>query len=587
MNNSEEYSMEQLVTFSLNNESFAFPINIMQEIVRVPNVTTVPQAADCVRGISNLRGNILPIIDMRTRLNMEPIEDDDRTRVVVIKVAGNVFGCVVESVSSVARLEKDTIEAPPETVAGMDGQNLLGITRLSDDNLTMILDPMKIMPEDVPLVDLPTGSTSSESSSAIADNTIMHEEELLVLFTIGTEEFGVDIMEVQEIIRVDEITVVPRAPSFVKGVVTLREHLLPIIDLRTKFSMTDFDAEFSDNEDYQEKLDDRRIVVVNIGGMLTGIIVDSVSEVLRLAKSKIDPPPAILSADEQSRLKGVGKVGEGERIVMLLEAGKLISEEEKEIVRKAGDGEDMSIGAGQDLDGMVDEKQFVCFELNKESYALDIMNVQEIIRCSNITDVPQAPGFVEGIINLRGNVLPVIDMRTRFSMGTAEKNDATRIIVAKFDGRVTGFIVDRVTEVLRVPISQIEDAPAIVSGSAENKFLDGIAKLDGGKKILIVIDIQKVMNVEESDMLEEKFPESKVEEEVVDDVVEEVVDDVVESIEASVEAAEEKPKLAVPPPKKKTYSQMTKDELLAEAAKKGIEADSSMTKKNIIAAIKS
>lgn len=108
--------------------------------------------------------------------------------------------------------------------------------------------------------------------------------------------------------------------------------------------------------------------------------------------------------------------------------------------------------------------QLVTFSIGEEEFGVDILRVQEIIRMMDITKVPKAPDFVEGVINLRGNVIPIIDLRKRFGMDARERDKNTRIIVIEINNMIVGFIVDAVSEVLRIPADTVEPPPPVVSG---------------------------------------------------------------------------------------------------------------------------
>ena len=144
----------------------------------------------------------------------------------------------------------------------------------------------------------------------------------------------------------------------------------------------------------------------------------------------------------------------------------------------------------QDMKDRLDELiQLVSFKLGQEEFGIDILKVQEINRMVEITKVPQAPHYCEGVINLRGKVIPVIDLRKKFSMETMEWDKNTRIIVCDVDGHVIGMIVDAVEEVLRIPNSTIEPPPSIVT-SISSDYINGVAKLEG--RLLIFLDISKI-----------------------------------------------------------------------------------------------
>jgi purine-binding chemotaxis protein CheW len=134
--------------------------------------------------------------------------------------------------------------------------------------------------------------------------------------------------------------------------------------------------------------------------------------------------------------------------------------------------------------------QFVTFTLNDEEYAVNILNVQEINRITEITKVPNAPAYVEGVVNLRGKVIPVINLRRKFTFEEKPTDDSSRIIIMEINGITNGLIVDSVSEVLRVSSSLIEAAPPL-SSDLNSKFIKGIAKLE--ERIIILIDIDRLI----------------------------------------------------------------------------------------------
>ena len=135
--------------------------------------------------------------------------------------------------------------------------------------------------------------------------------------------------------------------------------------------------------------------------------------------------------------------------------------------------------------------QLVTFKIAEEEFGVDILRVQEIIRMMPITKVPKAPSFVEGVINLRGKVIPIIDMRRRFGMEANVHNEQTRITVMDLQGQVVGFVVDAVREVLRIKESTVEAPPQVVAGVG-SEYLKGVGKLDD--RLLILLDLDKLLS---------------------------------------------------------------------------------------------
>jgi len=146
--------------------------------------------------------------------------------------------------------------------------------------------------------------------------------------------------------------------------------------------------------------------------------------------------------------------------------------------------------------------QLVSFKIGSEEFGVDILKVQEINRLVQITQVPNAPSFIEGVMNLRGKVVPIVNLRKRFGLSLKEYDKNTRIIVVDLNGKTVGFIVDSVSEVLRVSKNVVEPPPELVSG-IDSEYITGIAKLED--RLLILLDLEKILTVEEKQTLKESF----------------------------------------------------------------------------------
>lgn len=144
-----------------------------------------------------------------------------------------------------------------------------------------------------------------------------------------------------------------------------------------------------------------------------------------------------------------------------------------------------------------DLMQLVGFKIGDELFGVDILMVQEIIRSAPITAVPNSPEFVEGVINLRGDIIPVIDLRKRLNLflGEAEKRK-NWILILNIDDRVTGFVVDRVTKVLKVDEEAIEPAPEIVVAGLDSQYIRGVCDI-GENKLLVLLNFSNILLVEE------------------------------------------------------------------------------------------
>jgi len=485
--NRASFTERQLVTFLLGEDEFGADIMDVKEIIRVPEITKVPNAPSYVEGACNLRGNVLPIIDGRTRFSMERKERDENSRVLVIDVDGKATGIVVDKVLEVMRVNTSDIEEPPQIVKNMDSDYLDGVVKLENGSrLVMLLDVVGA---------LRVHASKREENEAIHEEDhsqnvhVVHnanmesiEEEQLVSFLLDKEEYAFGIMEVKEIIRAPQIVKVPNCEVYIEGVVSIRNNLLPIINLRTYFGM-----------EHIEMSDNSRILVVDMGNYTAGIMVDKITEVLRIPTSFIQPPPKF-STHHGEQLKGVAKLNDGKRLILMLDPSKLISAEEIGGISGVGENQRQDEFVGSMAKQLLDEEQLVTFKVDMEEYGVKIANVQEINRMTEITKIPKAPYFIEGIVNLRGNIIPVLNLRKLFKLPEKQVTDSTRIIIVDLNGKRTGIVVDSVSEVLRFEKSLIEAPPEILSSGVDSYYVESVGKLDGGKRMILILDINRVLN---------------------------------------------------------------------------------------------
>ena len=144
---------------------------------------------------------------------------------------------------------------------------------------------------------------------------------------------------------------------------------------------------------------------------------------------------------------------------------------------------------------MVKNRQIVVFKIEQESYGVPIDAVQEIVRVPDVTTVPDAPPFFMGVINLRGRIVPVVDLRARLRLAPAERTKHTRVLVTETDGRVIGILVDSVSEVRKLQSGAVEQPPDMIA-AVGIEYITGVARI--GERLIIFLDVEKILSV--SDM---------------------------------------------------------------------------------------
>jgi purine-binding chemotaxis protein CheW len=244
--------------------------------------------------------------------------------------------------------------------------------------------------------------------------------------------------------------------------------------------------------------EDQRIIVVDAGGFVLGLVVDHVNEVLNVSRKLLDPPPMV-SSEGGVELEAVAKLDDGNRLIMLLDVANLMRDRKlREIetgssARVSADTKMAAEKAG-DLAQELTEVQLVTFMLSGEEYGVPISQIQEIDRLSKVTKVPKAARFIEGVTNLRGEVIPVLDTRKRFDLEAKVADDRTRIMIVELGGVKTGLIVDSVREVLSLRKKDIAPPPEAIHSGIDQRFISGIGKVDSGKRMVVLLNVEKILS---------------------------------------------------------------------------------------------
>jgi purine-binding chemotaxis protein CheW len=253
--------------------------------------------------------------------------------------------------------------------------------------------------------------------------------------------------------------------------------------------------------------EDQRIIVVDAEGFVLGLVVDHVHEVLNVPKNLLEPPPRITS-NGGMELSGVAKLDDGSRLIMLLDVANLMKDQKlREVqsssVQAAAEEKTGEIHKGGADADELSEVQLVTFMLGAEEYGVPISQIQEIDRLAKITKVPKAAEFIEGITNLRGEVIPVLDTRKRFELEVKPSDDRTRIIIVDLGGVKTGLVVDSVREVLNLAKKDIAPPPEAIGSGIDQQFISGIGKVDAGKRMIVLLDVEKILSKREQAHLSE------------------------------------------------------------------------------------
>ena len=339
----------------------------------------------------------------------------------------------------------------------------------------------------------PSTPTAGLPASPRAEAARAEEGRVLVSVFSNRQEYALPIEAVEEIVPLPQrFSAVPGADGRVVGVVDLRHQLLPLVSLRALLG-------------WPEEQDPRRqVAVVRLdGAILLGLVVDRAGEILRLPASSLHPLPPLLMRGGKLEIGAICRMEEGRRLVSVLSPENLVRHDAVREAVAAGGTRDGAEGGdeetemdGRDADAEAREtEEFVVFRLAGEEYGVPIAEVDEVVRLDGLTRVPKAPDFLEGIMNLRGAVLPVLDQRRRFALPPQARTGRERVMVHTVGGLRAGFIVDSIAQVLRVPGAAVGAVPEL--SQTEVPLVARVVNLPEAGRLLPVLDTARLLDRDE------------------------------------------------------------------------------------------
>jgi len=466
---------QSFLMVQIGDERFALPASDVAEVIRPPNVAQVPLGPSSLLGVTNLRGAVMPVVSLPRLLGRAETHSPNACVVVIDR--GAPVGLIVDKVAAL----EETGGISFHTAAG-DG---------AGGRSAQTIDVDALLAKDFGSLTRRTQARLSSTSQELQEQAAPNDSGIaLACFTVAGQDFALPLTSVREIVPLpDGVAVVPQTDSVMLGVMTLRGQLLPLVSLRGLLGLR-AGAQVSGRP---------RVIVARIGAGLVGLAIDGVKEILRLPGNAIDPVPGILTrGSAEAQIQGICRLDGGGRLVSVLSPDHLFRDQAliEQIVSQTGKDHDMSMGDGLSRS----EEQFIVFRLGGEEYGLPLASVDEVVRVPDqLTRLPKAPAFIEGLINLRGRVVPVIDQRRRFKLEGQGERRRERIVIVRIDQMHAGFVVDSVSEVLNIPQSQLRPTPELASDGSQ--VIDRIANIEVDGRLIFLLDPRELLDRAEKDLV--------------------------------------------------------------------------------------
>ena len=487
MTETDQQTGNRFLTFRSEGRLYAVAAHKIAEVVRLTALARVPQAPKSLLGLANLRGAVVPVAGMRSLLGRSEIAASDQSRLVVLGGAMPV-ALAVDEVAALVTVEPRSINSSEADLSAEADERLEGVFQ-SSAGVIKILNIEALLARAFPREGAARKSSCVVTKATQAASTDVVARRRLITFDVAGQEYALALDAVREIVLAPDSTAyMPGSDEAVRGVMAYRDGLLPLLSLRVLLGLG---GEGADGEN--------KIVVTAIGDTVVGLIADGARSILTVDPQFVEPAPKVLSARAggEARIQEIYRAGHC-RLIAILVPEALFRED---VMQKLSQTAAAEVGQVAAVPQTV-ELRFLVFRLDGNEFALPIDAVDEVARVpEQITKLPKTPKFLEGVVNLRGVALPIIDQRRRFDMPPSDGSAARRLVVVTSDEHRAGLIVDGVTEVLRCAPEAIQPAPDLMSGDAL-ALVGSVINLDAAGRMLLLLDPSELLSRAERGLLD-------------------------------------------------------------------------------------
>lgn len=454
--------MEQALIFKLQGCEYAINSDTLIKIDRAPELTPVSYAPKPILGLCSTEGQIIPVYDSLHLLAKERIDYSlSGVRSLILLQNDKLISLVVEEVVGNIDVDSNAVEYIDNSDDGVIGFMKHNESVVQILSLEFLLDSINMTK-----LEKVDKKQSMRKISHEDSKKIINAKQYLV-FNMEDEKFGIFIDTVREIITDSrQMISIANSPKEVLGLITLREDVIPILDLRLHFKK------------HALKSDKNRILIVHSGGALVGLMVDSIEDIVEICDTQLEEF-SLKYRDE--KVSSIAK--QDKNLTTILSSNHLKNLTLQ--VQAYAQNEDVASTQESTQRDYENYDEVVIFKLQEEEFAMDIDDILEIVRYEGFTDVPATNDFILGMINLRGEIIPVVSLMTK--LGLKERTyEEGNILISTVNGSKTGFFVESVSDIVNIPLNIIKE-----NSDTENIFSHTIL-LDGGSRMILKMAIENL-----------------------------------------------------------------------------------------------
>ncbi len=455
--------LENILEVRIGGEVFGFDADAIEQILIVPPITPMPLSDSSMLGVAVLSGKITHAIDLGSAIGSSSANtQDEKARLLTLSCQDCHESFVVDEVLDMIDIDEQRLEENHE-----QDSFLVGFYK-TDEHVVQILSVEALLGM-VDIAKFEPAKIDSLQENSETQNQNQESGELMraLFFRAGEERFAIDIEALRELIFAPE-DITPISGSDALGMITLRDEVIALLDMDMLLGFA------------SKAIDEKsRALIAYHEGKTVAFLVDEVEEVKTLEQSQLEEMPGGIASD---MIASIYK--ERRSVASLLASGYI-----RGLVREYVIHHEEQTNQTEEETKESNMSEVAVFKVADEEYAFDIEEVQEIIRYDTITPVPEAPGYMEGILNLRGSVIPVVSLPDRLGF-SYEADDKTKIVVCSVGSEKIGFVVDDVNEILFVEDNYISKS------TDQEALFEEVINLDDGKRVILKIKVKNLLDEE-------------------------------------------------------------------------------------------
>ena len=454
--------MKQALIFKLDGCEYAIDSQTLIKIDRKPELTPVSYAPESILGLCSTEGQIIPVFDaLHLLINQKMDIDKSEVRSLILTHDDKLISLMVEEVIGNIDVDKLSVEYIDNSRDGV-----IGFMKYNESVVQILSLDFLVNSISMTTLERKEKKQNISKSSEVGKVGNSHVNQYLV-FNMQDEKFAILIDKVREIIISSrQMISIANSPDEVLGLITLREDVIPVIDLRIHFKKEAVDSEKN------------RILIVHTNGSLVGLLVDSIEDIVDIYETQMEEL-SVKFRDE--KVSAIAKQDSNLTTVLSNNYLSTLTEQVQSYMQNDDKNSDNTV-SNRDYENY---DEVVIFKLQDEEFAIDIDDILEIVRYEGFTDIPITKEYILGMINLRGEVIPVVSLMTK--LGLKEKKfEEGNILISKINGSKVGFFVESVSDIVNIPLNIIKE------NSDDKNIFSHTILLDSGARMILKMAIENL-----------------------------------------------------------------------------------------------